>query len=84
MNQNGGDQLGWLLDNLVSRVANVRQALVLSSDGLFVAKSQAMSREEADQLSALAAGVHSLARVPAGRSAAGRCGRPSSRWSPRS
>lgn len=62
MTQNGGDQLGWLLDNLVSRVANVRQALVLSRDGLFVAKSQTMSREEADQLSALAAGVHSLAR----------------------
>lgn len=62
MTQNGGDQLGWLLDNLVSRVVNVRQALVLSRDGLFVAKSQAMSREEADQLSALAAGVHSLAR----------------------
>ena len=55
-------QLGWLLDNLVSRVANVRQALVLSRDGLVVAKSQTMSQEEADQLSALAAGVHSLAR----------------------
>ena len=56
------EQLGWLLDNLVSRVANVRQALVLSRDGLVVAKSQTMSQEEGDHLSALAAGVQSLAR----------------------
>jgi uncharacterized protein len=60
--KSAGDQLGWLLDNLVSRVANVRQALVLSRDGLVVAMSQTMSREEGDQLSALAAGVYSLAR----------------------
>jgi predicted regulator of Ras-like GTPase activity (Roadblock/LC7/MglB family) len=57
-----GEQLGWLLDNLVSQVANVRQALVLSRDGLVVAKSQTMSREQGDHLSALAAGVQSLAR----------------------
>jgi predicted regulator of Ras-like GTPase activity (Roadblock/LC7/MglB family) len=57
-----GEQLGWLLDNLVSQVANVRQALVLSRDGLVVAKSQNMSREQGDHLSALAAGVQSLAR----------------------
>jgi predicted regulator of Ras-like GTPase activity (Roadblock/LC7/MglB family) len=62
MTRNAGDQLGWLLNNLVSSVANARQALVLSRDGLLVAKSQTMSKEEADQLSALAAGVHSLAR----------------------
>ena len=60
--KSNGEQLGWLLDNLVSRVANVRQALVLSRDGLVVAKSQNMSREQGDNLSALAAGVHSLAR----------------------
>jgi predicted regulator of Ras-like GTPase activity (Roadblock/LC7/MglB family) len=60
--KSAGDQLGWLLDSLVSRVANVRQALVLSRDGLVVAMSQTMSKEEGDQLSALAAGVYSLAR----------------------
>jgi predicted regulator of Ras-like GTPase activity (Roadblock/LC7/MglB family) len=59
---NTGEQLGWLLDNLVSRVVNVNQALVLSRDGLVVAKSRGMSQEQADHLSALAAGVHSLAR----------------------
>jgi predicted regulator of Ras-like GTPase activity (Roadblock/LC7/MglB family) len=57
-----GEQLGWLLDNLVSGVANVREALILSRDGLVVAKSSNMSREQGDRLSALAAGVQSLAR----------------------
>jgi predicted regulator of Ras-like GTPase activity (Roadblock/LC7/MglB family) len=61
--KSNGEQLGWLLDNLVSRVANVRQALLLSRDGLVVAKSENMSREEGDNLSALSAGVHSLARA---------------------
>jgi predicted regulator of Ras-like GTPase activity (Roadblock/LC7/MglB family) len=60
--KSNGEQLGWLLDNLVSQVANVRQALVLSRDGLVVAKSQNVGREEGDRLSALAAGLHSLAR----------------------
>jgi predicted regulator of Ras-like GTPase activity (Roadblock/LC7/MglB family) len=57
-----GEQLDWLLDNLVTRVANVREALILSRDGLVVAKSSSMSREQGDRLSALAAGVQSLAR----------------------
>jgi predicted regulator of Ras-like GTPase activity (Roadblock/LC7/MglB family) len=60
--KSNGEQLGWLLDNLVSQVANVRQALVLSRDGLVVAKSRNIGREEGDRLSALAAGLHSLAR----------------------
>ncbi|HEX9033767.1 MAG TPA: roadblock/LC7 domain-containing protein [Streptosporangiaceae bacterium] len=55
-------QLSWLLDNLVGRVDHVRQAVVLSRDGLMVAASQNMSREEGDHLSALAAGLQSLAR----------------------
>lgn len=59
---NAGEQFGWLLDNLVTRVANVRQALVLSRDGLVVAMSQTMGREDGDHLAALGAAVHSLAR----------------------
>jgi predicted regulator of Ras-like GTPase activity (Roadblock/LC7/MglB family) len=55
-------QLSWLLDNLVDKVEDVRQALVLSRDGLVVAASQTMTREDGDHLSALAAGVQSLAR----------------------
>ena len=67
---NTAGQLGWLLDNLVGRVQHVRQALVLSRDGLVVAASQNVSREDGDHLSALAAGVQSLARG-AGRQFAG-------------
>ena len=55
-------QLSWLLDNLAGRVEHVRQAVILSRDGLVVATSQNMSREDGDHLSALAAGVQSLAR----------------------
>ena len=67
---NAAGQLGWLLDNLVGRVRHVQQALVLSRDGLVVAASQNVSREDGDHLSALAAGVQSLARG-AGRQFAG-------------
>lgn len=55
-------QLSWLLDNLIARVEHVRQAVVLSRDGLAVAASQNLSKEEGDHLSALAAGLQSLAR----------------------
>jgi predicted regulator of Ras-like GTPase activity (Roadblock/LC7/MglB family) len=60
--QNAAGQLGWLLDNLVGRIEPVRQALVLSRDGLVVAASGNLGREDSDHLSALAAGVQSLAR----------------------
>src|ERR1700684_155238 len=55
-------QLSWLLDNLVNQVEHVQQALVLSRDGLVVAASQSLTREDGEDLSALAAGVQSLAR----------------------
>jgi predicted regulator of Ras-like GTPase activity (Roadblock/LC7/MglB family) len=55
-------QLSWLLDNLVDQVEHVQQALILSRDGLVVAASQGLSREDGEHLSALAAGVQSLAR----------------------
>jgi len=55
-------QLSWLLDNLVSKVEHIKQALILSRDGLVVAASQGLTREDGEHLSALAAGVQSLAR----------------------
>jgi uncharacterized protein len=54
--------LNWLLDNLVTRVAQVRQAIVLSSDGLVVGQSQGLARDDAEHLAALASGFQSLAR----------------------
>jgi uncharacterized protein len=55
-------QLSWLLDNLVGSVESVHKALILSRDGLVVAASQTLGREDGEHLSALAAGVQSLAR----------------------
>jgi len=55
-------QLSWLLDNLVLQVDHIQQALILSRDGLVVAASQGLGKEDGEHLSALAAGVQSLAR----------------------
>jgi predicted regulator of Ras-like GTPase activity (Roadblock/LC7/MglB family) len=57
-----GRDLDWLLDDLVDRVDHFRQVVILSRDGLVVAASRDLSREDAEHLSALAAGVQSLAR----------------------
>lgn len=54
--------LTWLLDDLVDRVAEVRHAVVLSADGLLIAASGGLTREDAEHLSALASGFQSLAR----------------------
>lgn len=54
--------LNWLLDNLVARVVQVRQALVLSSDGLVIGQSKGLARDDAEHLAALASGFQSLAR----------------------
>jgi predicted regulator of Ras-like GTPase activity (Roadblock/LC7/MglB family) len=55
-------QLSWLLDNLVDQVEHVQQALILSRDGLVVAASRGLTSEDSEHLSALAAGIQSLAR----------------------
>jgi predicted regulator of Ras-like GTPase activity (Roadblock/LC7/MglB family) len=49
------------VNDLVDRVAHVDQAVVLSHDGLLIAKSAGLSREDAEHLSAVAAGMHGLA-----------------------
>jgi predicted regulator of Ras-like GTPase activity (Roadblock/LC7/MglB family) len=57
-----GQELSWLLDDLAARVDDIEHAVILSRDGLAIAASQALSREHAEHLAALAAGVQSLAR----------------------
>jgi predicted regulator of Ras-like GTPase activity (Roadblock/LC7/MglB family) len=54
--------MSWVLDDLVRRVDGVTQAVVLSRDGLTLGASRGLSREDGDHLSAVAAGVQSLAR----------------------
>jgi predicted regulator of Ras-like GTPase activity (Roadblock/LC7/MglB family) len=62
MSAGSAGELNWLLDNLVNRVAQVHQAVVLSSDGLLVGASTGLTRENAEHLSAVAASFQSLAR----------------------
>lgn len=61
----GGDpfgELGWLLDELAVGVPSVRHAVLLSTDGLAVASTDGLSREDSEHLAAVASGFHSLAK----------------------
>jgi predicted regulator of Ras-like GTPase activity (Roadblock/LC7/MglB family) len=64
--------LAWLLDDLSDRVADFRRAVILSRDGLLIAASKDLSREDGEHLSAVAAAVQSLAAGTGDRFAAGR------------
>lgn len=55
-------RLNWLLDDLTERVPYVQRAVVLSVDGLLMGASKDLTREDAEHLSAVAAGFQSLAR----------------------
>lgn len=65
-------ELSWLLDDLVSRVASIRKALVLSGDGLALGASEGLSREDSEHLAAVASGFHSLAKGVGRHFSAGR------------
>jgi hypothetical protein len=58
--------LNWLVSNFVAGVPGVTQAAVVSSDGLLVAMSDGLDRVSADRLSAVAAGLQSIARGASG------------------
>jgi predicted regulator of Ras-like GTPase activity (Roadblock/LC7/MglB family) len=64
--------LAWLLDDLADRVSDFRRAVILSRDGLLIAASKDLSREDGEHLSAVAAAVQSLAAGTGERFAAGR------------
>src|SRR5450756_687041 len=57
----GGRDLAWLLDDLASRVEDFRRAVILSRDGLLIAASKDLGREDAEHMSAVAAAMQSLA-----------------------
>lgn len=54
--------LAWLLDDLVDRVSEISNGILLSADGLPIASSRDLAREDAEHLSAVASGLQSLAR----------------------
>jgi predicted regulator of Ras-like GTPase activity (Roadblock/LC7/MglB family) len=53
--------LAWLLDDLADRLEDFRRAVILSRDGLLIASSKDLSRDNAEHLSAVASAVQSLA-----------------------
>lgn len=53
--------LNWMLDDLLQRIPRTRHVLVLSADGLVIANSHDLGREDAEHLSAVASGFQSLA-----------------------
>jgi predicted regulator of Ras-like GTPase activity (Roadblock/LC7/MglB family) len=67
----GERDLAWLLDDLASRVADFKRAVILSRDGLLIAASRDLSREDAEHMSAVAAALQSLATGTGERFAAG-------------
>lgn len=52
--------LGWLVTDFVRRVSGVAHAVVVSTDGLLLAKSAALPQDRADQLCAVASSLMSL------------------------
>ncbi len=56
------NDMDWLLDDLVARVPDVDKAVILSRDGLAIAASSGLAREDAEHLAAVASGFQSLAR----------------------
>jgi predicted regulator of Ras-like GTPase activity (Roadblock/LC7/MglB family) len=60
--RSGITELDWLLDGLIDGTAGAQRGVVLSSDGLLLARSSAMSTPDAEHLSAVASAFQSLAR----------------------
>jgi hypothetical protein len=57
-----GGQLDWLLADFAKAIPGVRNALVVSGDGLRVAASERLDSSFADRLAAAASGLVSLSR----------------------
>jgi len=59
--------LTWLMGRFVSQVPSVREAVVVSSDGLPLVASAGIAREDGERLAAVASGLIGLAYGSAGR-----------------
>src|SRR3954454_1744996 len=64
--------VNWLVSNFVERVPGVTEAVVVSADGLPMAKSRGLDRDAADRFAAVASGLVGLAYGAAGRFGGGR------------
>jgi predicted regulator of Ras-like GTPase activity (Roadblock/LC7/MglB family) len=64
--------VNWLVSSFVERVPGVKEATVVSSDGLLVAISDGLDRSSGDRLAAVAAGLLSIAKGASGPIGGGR------------
>jgi predicted regulator of Ras-like GTPase activity (Roadblock/LC7/MglB family) len=68
------NKLGWMLDDAL-KMPETRHAILLSADGLLMAHSERISRDDAERHAAGMSGLQSLAR-----STAEFCGDPNTGW----
>lgn len=54
------NRLGWLLDDLAN-MPEVRFVVLLAADGMCVARSESVDRDDADKVAASTSGFHSIA-----------------------
>ncbi|MFC8042084.1 roadblock/LC7 domain-containing protein [Nocardia sp. NPDC057353] len=59
--------LNWILDDLVERLAGVRHVVVLSTDGLLLGRSAALTQEDAEHFAAMSSTLYGLARSAGAR-----------------
>jgi predicted regulator of Ras-like GTPase activity (Roadblock/LC7/MglB family) len=64
---NAAQNINWLVAKFVEQVPGVHEAVVVSSDGLPMAKSEGLDRDAADRFAAVASGLIGLAYGAAGR-----------------
>lgn len=61
------DNVNWLVNNFVDHVPGVKEAVVVSSDGLPIATSSGLDRDSVDRFAAVASGLIGLSYGAAGR-----------------
>jgi predicted regulator of Ras-like GTPase activity (Roadblock/LC7/MglB family) len=74
MTQDANNKLGWMLDDAL-KMPETRHAILLSADGLLMAHSERIDRDEAERHAAGMSGLQSLAR-----GSAEFCGDPETPW----
>ncbi|MGH3239668.1 MAG: roadblock/LC7 domain-containing protein [Spirillospora sp.] len=74
MDDDGTNRLGWMLDDAL-RMPETRHAILLSADGLLMAHSERIGRDDAERQAAGMSGLQSLARATAEF-----CGDPGTTW----
>jgi len=61
------NDLNWLVNSFVDKTPGVSESVVVSSDGLPIAKSEGLDRDSTDRFSAVASGLIGLSYGAAGR-----------------